>query len=62
MKNFEDEEVKLDEEEVNWLDSFFGEGKESLGNINSGGKCSFEWFPNSEEEEWAGRWLISILE
>ena len=50
MKTFEDEEFKLDEEEVNWLDSLFKEDEESSGDVNSGGMSSFGWLPNSEEE------------
>ena len=52
MKTFEDEdnanfnEVKLDEEEVNWLDSLLKEGEEQ-----SGRGSSFGLFANLEEEE-----------
>ena len=41
MKNFEDKEVKFDEEEGNWLDPLFKEGEESLGDIKSGVRFSF---------------------
>ena len=50
MKPFEDEEVKLDEEEGNWLDSVFEESEESLGDLNSGGGSSFGLLKNSAEE------------
>ena len=41
MDTFEHEEVNIDEEEGNWLDSVFKEGVESSDDLNSGGGCSF---------------------
>ena len=56
MKTFEDEdnddfnEVNLDEEEGNWLDSAFKEGEELSGDLKLGSRSSFGWFLNLEEE------------
>ena len=50
MKTFEDKEVKLNEEEGNWLDVVFKEYGESLCNIDSGGGSFFEWLSKSKEK------------
>ena len=52
MKTFEDEEVNPDEEEGNYLDPVFEEGKEWSVDLTLGGESSSGCFPNSEEEEW----------
>ena len=61
MKTFEDDKVKLDEEEGRWLDLVFKTCEESLRGLKSGGGSSLEWLTHLGEE-CAGRWWWSTLE